>query len=158
MSHVHDDDLLTAHTAKPDGYENKHQPMRVEMLMFFLGIFFFYPVAGAYMWAAEGEPVGTTAFLLLGTLCAMVGGYLWILGRRVDKRPEDDPFGEIHEREGQLGEFSPHSWAPFVLGVAATLVFAGVALGRWIILLGVILGVIGLVMQLFEFSRGIHAH
>ncbi|MDO5727735.1 MAG: cytochrome c oxidase subunit 4 [Bowdeniella nasicola] len=143
---------------KPEGYTNEQKPIRVEMLMFFLGTFFFYPVAIAYAIVADFEAVGTVTFLLLGTLCAMVGGYLWILGRRVDKRPEDDPYGEIAEREGQLGEFSPHSWWPFVLGVAVTVVFAGVAIGRWVVLIGVVVGIVGLVGQLFEFSRGIHAH
>lgn len=143
---------------KPEGYTNEHKPIRVEMLMFFLGTLFFYPVAIAYAIVAEFEAVGTVTFLLLGTLCAMVGGYLWILGRRVDQRPEDDPYGEIEEREGQLGEFSPHSWWPFVLGLAVTIVFAGVAIGRWVVLIGVLIAVVGLVGQLFEFSRGIHAH
>ncbi|WP_222842867.1 cytochrome c oxidase subunit 4 [Bowdeniella nasicola] len=150
--------MLSEQLAKPDGYENEAKPLRVEMLMFFLGIFFFGPVAIIYMVVSKVEPVGTTAFLLLAGMCVLVGGYLWILGRRVDKRPEDDPFGEIKEREGQLGEFSPHSWWPFVLGIAVTLVFAGVAIGRWVIVFGVILGIIGLIGQLFEFSRGIHAH
>ncbi|SDZ84342.1 Cytochrome c oxidase subunit IV [Bowdeniella nasicola] len=150
--------LLSEQLAKPDGYSNEAKPLRVEMLMFFLGIFFFGPVAIGYMIVANMEPVGTTAFLLLAGMCVLVGGYLWILGRRIDKRPEDDPYGEIAEREGQLGEFSPHSWWPLVLGIATTLVFAGLAIGRWVVVIGVAVAIIGLVGQLFEFSRGIHAH
>ncbi|MDO5700066.1 MAG: cytochrome c oxidase subunit 4 [Bowdeniella nasicola] len=154
----HDTANRTYDQAKPADYENEAPPLRVEMLLFFLGIFFFGPIAIAYLLVTDGEPVGSVAFFLLAGMTAMVGAYLWLLSRRVDRRPEDDPFGEIIEREGQIGEFSPHSWWPLVLGIAVTVIFAGVAIGIWVVVIGVIVALIGVCGLLFEFSSGIHAH
>ena len=91
-------------------------------------------------------------------LSAIIAGYLWVLSRRIELRPEDDPFGEITHRTGEVGVFSPHSWWPLVLGVAAALLFLGAAIGFWISIIGVVVGVMGLVGQIFEFSLGQHAH
>ena len=45
-----------------------------------------------------------------------------------------------------------------MIGVAAAITFAGLAVGFWLSGIGVALGVIGLVGWVFEFSRGQHAH
>jgi hypothetical protein len=41
---------------------------------------------------------------------------------------------------------------------AAAVAFLGLAVGWWVLYIGFILGVIGLVGWVFEFSRGQHAH
>ncbi len=134
------------------------KPLRTEYLLF-AGLFvFFLGVGIVYTVVADAEPAGTTAFFLVAGLAAIIAGYLWVLSRRIELRPEDDPFGEIAQRTGEVGVFSPHSWWPLVLGVAAALLFLGAAIGFWISIIGVVVGVMGLVGQIFEFSLGQHAH
>ncbi|WP_127128003.1 cytochrome c oxidase subunit 4 [Georgenia sp. SYP-B2076] len=132
--------------------------MHVETILFGASVIFFLPVGLIYGYVADWEPVGTVSLLLLCGMFGLSGGYLWLLGRRVDPRPEDNPTANIEDRAGEVGVFSPHSWWPLVLGLGAALAFAGLALGYWVTGLGVLVAVIGLVGQLFEFSRGQHAH
>ena len=56
------------------------------------------------------------------------------------------------------GVFAPWSWWPLVIGAAAALAFLGLAVGWWVLYLGFVVGVIGLVGWVFEFNRGQHAH
>nr|WP_122825560.1 cytochrome c oxidase subunit 4 [Georgenia faecalis] len=133
--------------------------MRVETLLFAAGPVFFVPVGIVYGFLSDWESVGTTAFFLLAGLYSLAGGYLWMLSKRVDPRPEDDPLANVEDNAGEMGVYAPHSWWPLVLGVAAMLVFLGPAVDAWWMLgVGVVVGVVGLVGQLFEFSRGQHAH
>lgn len=134
------------------------KPLRAEFLLFAVLFVFFTIVGVVYLNVADAEPAGTTAFFLVAGLAAIIAGYLWVLSRRIELRPEDDPLGEIAQRTGEIGVFSPHSWWPLVLGAAVALLFLGAAIGFWIAVPGVILGLIGLVGQIFEFSRGQHAH
>lgn len=134
------------------------QPLRPEFLLFGFLMVFFLIVGTVYLLVADAEPVGSTVFYMLGGLAAIIAGYLWVLSRRIELRPEDDPLGEIAVRTGEIGVFSPHSWWPLVLGVAAMLIFLGVAIGFWIAGIGAAVGLIGLVGQVYEFSRGQHAH
>ena len=147
MSH-HDD----------QGVPEQTKPMRVEAWLFSAGVVFFVPVGIIYGFSSHWEPVGVVGFFLLGGMFALAGGYMWLTARRVDPRPEDNPTADIEDRAGEVGVFSPHSWWPLVLGIAATLAFTGVAIGWWMTGLGIALGLVGLVGQLFEFSRGQHAH
>ncbi|MPV38578.1 cytochrome c oxidase subunit 4 [Georgenia subflava] len=132
--------------------------MRVEAWLFSAGVAFFVPIGLIYGYVADWEAVGTVGFLLLGGMFALAGGYMWITARRIDIRPEDTPTADIEDRAGEVGVFSPHSWWPLVLGVAVTLAFAGIAIGWWMTGLGFAVGIVGLVGQLFEFSRGQHVH
>lgn len=133
-------------------------PLRAEFLLFGVIGVFFGVVAVVYTSVANAEVVGTTGFFLLSGMSFIIAGYLWVVSRRIPVRPEDDPHGEIAERTGEVGVFAPHSWWPLVLGAAAALVFLGAAIGWWITGIGVVVGVIGLVGNTFEFSRGQHAH
>lgn len=134
------------------------KPLRVEMWLFFAVMAFFLIVGIVYAAVTGGEPVGTWALLLLVGLYGMVGVYLFLVGRKVDPRPEDDPLADVDQHPGEIGVFAPHSWWPLVLGVAVTLVFGGVAMGWWITGLGFAVGLVGLVGHTYEFSRGQHAH
>lgn len=133
-------------------------PLRTEVLLFASLTVFFLIVGTAYLIVADAEPVGTTAFYMVAGLAGIIASYLWVLSRRIALRPEDDPLGEIAVRTGEVGVFSPHSWWPLVLGVATALIFLGAAIDFWITGIGVAVGIVGLVGQIFEFSRGQHAH
>lgn len=132
--------------------------MKIEAKLFLYGIVFFVPIGLIYAVWSDGEPVGTLGIPLVGGLVGMIGGYLALLARRIDARPEDDPFGEIEQGAGDQGVYSPWSWWPLAIALAAAVVFAGLALGWWLVYVGVVLGVVALVGFVFEFSRGQHAH
>jgi hypothetical protein len=104
------------------------------------------------------EPVGFLGIPLLGALVAMVGAYLALTARRIDPRPEDDEHAEIADGAGDQGVYAPWSWWPLVIGAAAATAFLALAVGWWVLYVAFILGVIGLVGWVFEFSRGQHAH
>lgn len=154
---------MTQQTAGPDrkvkASSKSRPPMFLETVVFGAGVPVFVALAIVYGLLTDfTEPVGFIGLLLLGGLAGLVGFFLFITGRTIDARPEDDPLGTIESAAGEYGEFSPHSWWPFVLGLGAATVFFGVAVGWWISGVGAIIGAIGLIGLIFEFSRGQHAH
>jgi len=132
--------------------------MRFEARLFGIGVLFFVPVGLIYALLSGGEPVGTVAIPLVGGLVGMIGAYFALLARRIDPRPEDDELAEIADGAGDQGVFSPWSWWPLVIALAAAVAFLGLAIGWWLLVIAVPLGVIGLIGWVFEFSRGQHAH
>src|SRR3982751_527531 len=99
--------------------------------------------------------IGSTALVLSGLLTTMCALYFWIVSRRIDPRPEDDPDAEMSDGAGEVGFFSPGSYWPFGLALAALI--AGLGLVYWQIwLLGAgllaILGATG--GLLFEYYTG----
>ena len=132
--------------------------MQVEYKLFVIIAAFFAPVGVVYGFVTQwAEPVGPVGLLLAAGLGLMIAFYLWITGRRLPERPEDNPAGEIAEQEGEYGFFSPHSWWPLPLAGAAALCFLGVAIGWWLFIIGAALGVVALVGWTFEYFKGPHA-
>ena len=133
--------------------------MKVETLIFSLGFLFFAPIGTIYGFVTGwNEPVGATAILLTAGLSLMIGLYLWITSRRIDPRPEDDPHGEIAQGAGELGSFAPYSWWPLWAAAASAITFTGLAVGWWLVLIGVPLVLLSTIGWVFEFYRGEHAH
>lgn len=126
------------------------------LFVFLTPIFLFFWIVYA-LWSGW-EPVGSAALLLVAGLTGMIGFYLALVARRIDPRPEDDPFADIEQGAGDQGIFSPWSWWPFVIGTSAGLTFLALAVGWWLFYIGAALGVIALVGWVFEYSRGQHAH
>jgi hypothetical protein len=133
--------------------------VKIETTLFGAGTFFFIPLAIIYgIVTSWHEPVGASALFLTGGLALLIGLFLWITSRRIDPRPEDDPSADISEGAGEQGVFAPYSWWPLPVGFAGALVFAGLALGWWLVGIGVVFGAIALVGWVYEFYRGEHAH
>lgn len=133
--------------------------MKVESWFFILLGVFFIPVGIVYgFMVGWHEHVGYLALFLVAGLCLLIGTYLYYTGKRVGPRPEDRVDAEIHEGSGEQGHFSPWSWWPLVLGIAAAVSFLGVAVGWWILFLGAGLAAIALIGWVYEYSRGDHAH
>lgn len=133
--------------------------MKIEIKLFLFLAPFFVLVGVVYGFFTHfQEPVGYLGIPLVGALVAMVGAYLALTARRIDPRPEDDEEGEIEQGAGDQGVYSPWSWWPLVIAGSAAVAFLGLAVGWWVLYIGFILGVIGLVGWVFEFSRGQHAH
>ncbi len=132
--------------------------MKIETFVFGMGTFFFAPVAVIYGLLSSWEPVGTAALALTAGLTALIGSYLWITSRRIDERPEDNPQADIEEGAGEQGVFSPWSWWPLPLALSGAIAFLGLAIGWWMLYLGLALGAVSLVGWVYEYYRGAHAH
>ena len=124
----------------------------------FLGCAVFFAGADVVYWYFSRDPTGTTALALAVGLAFLAGFYVLFTGRRLPKRPEDDPEGEIEEGTGEMGFFSPHSWWPLFVAAAAALASVGMAVGWWLFLIGMLAIVLTTVGFVFEYYRGDYAH
>ena len=131
--------------------------MKVEGFLF-IGCAVFFTAADIVYWYFSKDPTGTTALALAVGLAFLVGFYLLFTGRRLPRRPEDDPEGEISQGTGELGFFSPHSWWPLFVGLAAAVAATGFAVGWWLFLIGVLLTLLATIGFVFEYYRGVYAH
>ncbi|WP_265444111.1 cytochrome c oxidase subunit 4 [Flexivirga meconopsidis] len=132
--------------------------MKVEFKLFSL-LFAFSAIMGIIygVFTKWEEPVGTVALFLTAGLCIMIGGFLWWTGRKIDLRPDDDPLGEISDIEGDYGFFSPHSWWPLFLGASGALMFLGLAVGWWLVMLAVPFVAVSAIGWVFEYFHGEHS-
>src|ERR1700742_4607923 len=111
--------------------------MRVEGWLF-LGCGVFFGGSDIIYWYTSYDPTGTAALALAVGLALLAGFYVLFTGRRLPMRPEDDYEGEIAQGTGEIGFFSPHSWWPFWVALAAAVVAVGLAIGWWLVLIGVV--------------------
>jgi Cytochrome c oxidase subunit IV len=114
-------------------------------------------VYAGWTWGETGriEWIGSVALLLSFLLCAMCGGFFWFISRRIDPRPEDRPDAEIADAAGEVGFFSPGSYWPFGLGLAAMIAGFGLAFWLWWLLAAGLVAVIGAACgMLFEYYTG----
>ena len=136
--------------------------MKSEYKLFSLVAGFLFLAAAVYAWwtyadasSHRVEWIGTVALILSGLLCLMCGGYFWFVSRRIDLRPEDRPDAEIADGAGEIGFFSPGSYYPFGIALAATI--AGLGLVFWMSWL-ITLGMAGVLLAsgglLFEYYTG----
>jgi hypothetical protein len=133
--------------------------MKVETRLFASGLPFFLLVAVVYGYMTDWkEWLGVPALVLTGLMSGLIAFYLNYTSHHVDPRPEDDPLGEIGQHAGELGHFAPQSWWPLPLALSAGCVFAGLAVGWWLVIIGVALSILAVVGWVFEFYRGEQAH
>ncbi|HEY7045661.1 MAG TPA: cytochrome c oxidase subunit 4 [Jatrophihabitantaceae bacterium] len=134
--------------------------MKVEARVFLAIAAFCWVIAVVYgIWSdkTDGhvEVAGLAALILSGGLLFIAGSFFWFVSRRIDPRPEDRADAEIAEGAGELGFFSPGSYWPFALALAATLAGTGLAFFQiWLVFVAIIglLGAIG--GLLFEYYTG----
>ena len=104
------------------------------------------------------EWVGTVALGLCAVLSAFIAFYLSRVHRaQGGELPEDSLNANIDDGDPEAGFFSPFSWWPIILAASAALVFLGLAVGIWISIIGVGVGVIALVGWTYEYYRGLFA-
>ncbi|MFC6020544.1 cytochrome c oxidase subunit 4 [Plantactinospora solaniradicis] len=114
-------------------------------------------VYGVWTHAESGrvEWIGTVALALSFLLTSMCGGFFWFVSRRIDPRPEDRADGEIADGAGEIGFFSPGSYWPFGLALAATIAGLGLVFWQWwLIATGLIAVLGGACGLLFEYYSG----
>jgi hypothetical protein len=131
--------------------------MKVEGWLF-IGCGVFFVGADVVYWYTSYDPTGTTALALAVGLALLAGFYVLFTGRRLPVRPEDNPEGEIVEGTGEIGFFSPHSWWPLFLGFSGAVAFAGIAIGWWLFLIGMLMVLFSSIGFVFEYYRGHFSH
>jgi cytochrome c oxidase subunit IV len=131
--------------------------MKVEGYLF-IGCAAFFTAADVVYWYFSKDPTGTTALALSVGLAFLTGFYLLFTGRRLPRRPEDDPTSEISEGTGELGFFSPHSWWPLMVGLAGAVAAIGAAVGWWLFLIGLLFVFLSAIGFVFEYYRGEFSH
>jgi hypothetical protein len=124
--------------------------MKVEGFLFAFIAAFLAPVDVVY-WFTSHDPTGTTALALGVCLGTLVGSYLLVTAKRIDERPEDNPDADVADGAGEMGFFSPYSWAPLWCAGAAAMIFAGVVFGWWLTFLGAALAVPAVGSMVFEY-------
>lgn len=135
--------------------------LAMERVSNLIGVFAFVMAAIYGSWTSSTalgmEWVGFVGLILGGLLGFMIGWYLRITRRRLEADPSDDPLGDIEEIQGEYGFFSPHSWWPLFLALAAAVMFLGLAVGWWLFIIGAFFGVPALIGWTFEYWKGEHA-
>ena len=132
--------------------------MKVEYKLFVM-IGGFFTLVGLIYAVVTGlrEPVGPFGLFLAAGLSALIAFYLWETGRKLDPRPEDDPWAPISAAEGEYGFFSPHSWWPLAVAASAAVLFLGLAVGWWLAIIGLSLSALATIGWTYEYFRGEHA-
>lgn len=104
------------------------------------------------------EWVGSVALLFLAFMCALIAFYI----QRVHKAqggelPEDSLTADIDDGDPEMGEFSPWSWWPIVLALSAGVAIIGLAVGVWMLPIGLAIFVVAIVGWVYEYYRGYFA-
>lgn len=105
------------------------------------------------------EWVGSLGLLCVAIMSALIGFYVG----RVQKAqggelPEDNPKADIDDGDPEMGEFSPWSWWPLVLAFSAAIIIIGLAVGWWLIPIGLGVFLVAIVGWVYEYYRGYFAH
>lgn len=154
--------------------------MRTNVSLWWILTVFFLLIAGVYTgwnlfahWetqAAAGgtgweiftrsiEWVGTIALLFTAFMAALIGFYVGRVHKaQGGELPEDILTADIDDGDPELGEFSPWSWWPLVLAFSAGLAIIGLAVGAWLMPVGIAVFVVAIVGWVFEYYRGYFAH
>jgi len=88
--------------------------------------------ADVVYWYVSYDPTGTTALALSVGLCLLTGFYVLFTGRAAAAAPRRRRQGRHRQGTGEIGFFSPHSWWPLWVGLAAAITAVGFAIGWWL--------------------------
>jgi hypothetical protein len=137
--------------------------MRTNTGLWWLLCFFFLLVAALYTgWniLEHGQPewVGTVALLFTALMSALIAFYIQRVHRaQGGELPEDVLTADIDDGDPELGEYSPWSWWPIVLASSAALGMVGLAVGTWMMPIGIAVFVVAIVGWVYEYYRGYFA-
>ncbi|HZA08544.1 cytochrome c oxidase subunit 4 [Mycobacterium sp.] len=117
-----------------------------------------YALLTAYF-AGGVEWAGTTAMVMTTGLTLIIGTFFRFVARRLDMRPEDYEDAEIADGAGELGFYSPHSWWPIFVALAAAVTAVAIALWLpWLIAAGVAFILASAAGLVFEYYVGPEKH
>lgn len=140
--------------------------MRSNVILYWVLAGFFFLLSVVYtIWhiveypdlvgAAKVEWVGSIGLLFVATMSAMIATYLMRTHKaQGGELPEDILTADIDDGDPELGEFSPWSWWPIVLAGSAAVFLIGMAVGHFLIPIGVAIFVVAIVGWVYEYYRG----
>lgn len=109
-------------------------------------------------WYTAIEWVGSIALLFTSFMGGLVAFYIGKVHKaQGGELPEDVLTADIDDGDPELGEFSPWSWWPILLAFSAALAMIGLAVGAWLMPIGIGVFVIALVGWVYEYYRGYFA-
>ncbi len=101
-----------------------------------LGVTAFFVVIGVIYGVVTDEKAGQVML----TACALMGllasGSIWLLSRHAPERAEDRDDATVADGAGVLDAFPTRSVWPFAVGLSATVMASGLAIGSWLVLIG----------------------
>ncbi|KAA9157510.1 cytochrome c oxidase subunit 4 [Microbacterium lushaniae] len=142
--------------------------MRTNVGLWWLLSVFFLVVGIAYtVWAmlfytgdvlTRIEWVGTVALIFAALMAALIAFYVQRVHRaQGGELPEDILTADIDDGDPEMGEFSPWSWWPIVLAFSAAIAMIGLAVGAWLMPIGIAIFAVAIVGWVFEYYRGYFA-
>jgi hypothetical protein len=131
--------------------------------LFFLAVAVIYTVWNIIAhpnlpWYNAIEWVGSVALLFTALMGALIAFYIGKVHKaQGGELPEDVLTSDIDDGDPELGEFSPWSWWPIVLAFSASLAMIGLAVGAWLMPIGIAVFVVAIVGWVYEYYRGYFA-
>lgn len=104
------------------------------------------------------EPVGSVGFLFMTLMSVMIAFYTGRVHKaQGGELPEDTLTADIDDGDPEMGEFSPWSWWPIVLAGSAAVGAIGLAVGTWMVPIGLGIFAVAIVGWVYEYYRGYFA-
>ncbi|MEQ6897306.1 cytochrome c oxidase subunit 4 [Microbacterium sp. KR10-403] len=140
--------------------------MRTNVVVWWVICAFFVLMSAVYtVWSALPHPdlpwnhgvewVGTIALLFVGLMSALIAFYIGRVHRaQGGELPADVLTADIDDGDPEMGEFSPWSWWPLVLALSAAFAMIGLAVGTWMLPIGLGIFAVAIVGWVFEYYRG----
>ncbi|REJ04603.1 cytochrome c oxidase subunit 4 [Microbacterium bovistercoris] len=134
--------------------------MRSNVVLWWVLTVFFLITTGVYVgWNLISENhvewVGAVALLFVAFMGAMIALYLHRTYKaQGGELPEDILTADIDDGDPELGEFSPWSWWPLVLAGSAAIFLIGMAVGQFLLPIGLAIFVVAIVGWVYEYYRG----
>ncbi len=124
---------------------------------FFLAIGVIY-TGWSIIWYGNVEWVGSIALIFAALMGALIGFYTRAVHRaQGGELPADQLTADIDDGDPEMGEFSPWSWWPIVLASSAAVAILGLAVGTWMLPIGICIFVVAIVGWVYEYYRGYFA-
>lgn len=134
-------------------------------LWWLLGGFFFLLFVIYTVWNIVAHPgaqwydgiewMGSIALLFGSLMSGLIAFYInRVHAAQGGELPEDVLTADIDDGDPELGEFSPWSWWPLVLAFSAALAMIGLAVGTWMMPIGVAVFAVAIVGWVYEYYRG----
>lgn len=137
--------------------------MRTNVTLWWILTGFFAVIGIAYtiwsiIWYGNIEWVGSVGLVFTALMAALIAFYTRIVHRaQGGELPEDVLTADIDDGDPEIGEFSPWSWWPIVLAFSAAVAIIGLAVGAWMVPIGLGIFVVAIVGWVYEYYRGYFA-
>lgn len=110
-------------------------------------------------WYNAIEWVGSVALVFAVFMAGFIAFYLGQVHKsQGGELPEDRLTADIDDGDPEIGHYSPWSWWPLVLAFSASIAMIGLAVGTWLMPIGIAIFGIAIVGWVYEYYRGYFAH